>query len=65
PQFIFPFGRSGAADCINAGCVLFPSRSGPLARRDPRWTLREVYPESSTLVRFKSRHTSRHSRATY
>ena len=21
PQFIFPFGHSGAADCINAGCV--------------------------------------------
>ena len=26
------------------------ARAGPLARRDPRWTLREVHPESSTLV---------------
>ena len=39
-------------------------RAGPLAGRHPRWTLREVHPESSTLVRFKSPHTPRHSRAT-
>ena len=40
------------------------ARAELLARRDPRWTLREVHPESSTLVRFKSPHIPRHSRAT-
>ena len=40
------------------------ARAGPLARRHPRWTLREVHPESSTLVRFESPHTPRHPRAT-
>ncbi|CAM9583247.1 unnamed protein product, partial [Ascophyllum nodosum] len=32
-----------------AGRCSTRARAGPLARRDPRWTLRGVHPESSTL----------------
>ena len=40
-------------------------RAGPLAKRYPRWTFREVPRNLPRLVRFESPHTPRHSRATY
>ena len=39
-------------------------RAGPLAKRYPRWTLREVPRNLPRLVSFESPHTPRHSRAT-
>ena len=39
------------------------ARAGPLARRYPRWTLKEVPRNLPQLLKFESPRTSRHSRA--
>ena len=39
-------------------------RAGPLARRHPTWTLREVPTESSTIGEVENPHTPRHPKTT-